>query len=774
MIARLSLALLLLAPSVASAQRVLLRRPYAESYRLNYGFDHDSGGGCSDYACMGACYNGHTGSDFGAPLGTTVLAGAAGRVVARNDGCADYGGLGNTCGGRCGNYVQLEHADGTRTIYCHMRNGSIRVNNGDTVTCGQPIGVSASSGNSTGPHLHLGWRPSASGASDDPFSGSCGGPISLWVEQRAYREAPSTSCRACTPSTEVCNGMDDDCDGRVDENAVAEICNGGDDDCDGRVDENATDEVCNGADDDCDGAADEDDVCEIRLLHWAPSAYASPTSTDVDGDGRADVCARGFSGVRCWPSVEGGWATDWPAVPWSDGTGWDDVTNFATIRMGDVDGDGLADVCARSDHGVVCARSNGAGFDEPTMWQAALSDDAGWNEPRYYTTIRLADVDGDGREDLCARGPEGFDCWSSDGAAFTTPIEGPRWSDEQGWGAARHYGTIRVADLDGDGRADVCARRVAGIRCHLAVDGGFGAPLDGPALGDDAGWGERSHWSTIRFPDVNADGRADLCARDAAGLFCHLGDGAGGFGERLDVAALADDMGWSDESNFATLRVGDLDGDGADDLCVRANMGMRCFAFDGAAFASLTGPAWSDDAGWTAARFHQTIRLVDVDGDGLADLCSRTATDWRCHASLGGGFAETPVLLDEMTDAGGWDAQRYWSTIQSASRTCHIVNESCNGRDDDCDGAIDEHAMQETCNGADDDCDGEVDEADACPPGVAPDAGVGPDGSTAPTMNPALGSLSGVCTCRAATPSGPSPAGLAWALLALVLWTRRR
>jgi len=764
------LALVLLAPQVADAQRTLLRRPYAESYRLNYGFDHNGGGGCSDYDCGGACYNGHTGSDFGTPFGTTVLAGADGRVTARNDGCANYGSYGNTCGGRCGNYVQLEHADGSRTIYCHMRSGSLRVSVGDRVSCGQPLGQSASSGSSTGPHLHLGWRPSASGASDDPFAGACGGPVSLWVEQRAYREAPSTSCRACTPSPEVCGGGDDDCDGAVDENATDEVCGGGDEDCDGATDEHARAELCNGADDDCDGTVDESDVCEVRLLHRAPAAYAAPTSTDVDGDGDADLCARGYSGIRCWLREGDGWPAVWDGPAWGDESGWDDVTNFATVRMADVDGDGLADVCARGNRGMYCARSNGEGFDDAALWLEALSDAEGWDAPGHYTTIRLADIDRDGDADLCARGPGGLDCWRSDGASFGERVQGPRWSDELGWGAAKHYGTIRMADLDGDGRADVCARAVAGWRCHLATDEGFGDAIEGPALTDDAGWGDRRYWSTLRLADFDADGRPDLCGRDAEELFCVRADGAGGFGERVPAAALADESGWGDESNYATVRAGDLDGDGADDLCVRANQGVRCYAYDGAAFRRIEGPAWSDDDGWNAARFHQTMRVVDSDGDRLADVCARAAAGWRCHPSTGDGFGAA-VTLNEMTDEGGWDALRYWSTIQSASRTCTVGVERCDGVDDDCDGAIDEHPVDETCDGADEDCDGAIDEGDVCAM-EAPDAGapVG-DGGVPPSAEPA-GGLAPTCTCRVGAGSGP--AGAPWLALVALLFRRRR
>src|SRR5688572_25477772 len=43
----------------------------------------------------------------------------------------------------------------------------------------------------------------------------------------------------CTPTAEVCNGKDDNCDGQLDNlaNPPTEVCNGLDDDCDGKADE---------------------------------------------------------------------------------------------------------------------------------------------------------------------------------------------------------------------------------------------------------------------------------------------------------------------------------------------------------------------------------------------------------------------------------------------------------------------------------------------------------------------------------------------------------
>jgi len=681
-----------LEPTGADAQ-TRLRRPYNEAHRLNYGFDNNgSAAGCSDYTCAGACYNGHTGSDFGNPIGTVIVAAQAGTVIATNNGCANYGGLGNTCGGRCGNYVQLRHADGSTTIYCHMQLNSLRVSNGQSVSCGQAIGQSASSGNSTGPHLHLGWRPGG-GASRDPFQGRCGASTSAWVGQNGYREPVSTSCSTCVASAETCNGRDDDCDGRVDEHATTERCGGGDDDCDGRT--------------------DEGDVCEIALLEQSVSSYAPPTTTDVNGDGRADVCGRGFGGVWCHFSTEEGWSEKTPTQPaWSDPNGWNDVDNYATFRMGDLNGDGHADLCARANSGVVCHLGNETGFAETGGVWYPLSDESGWDAPRFYLTLRLADVDGDGRDDLCARSASGLQCWLSDGASFATPIEGPRWSDESGWGVAKHYGTIRFGDLNGDGRADVCARAIAGVSCYLSDGAGFPTRVEGPRWSDETGWGAMQYWSTMRLADVNGDGNADLCARSASDLRCVLFDGTA-FGETLIVGNYSDESGWNDVSNYATLRVGDVNGDGADDLCLRSNASMRCNVWNGEGFDVIDGPAWSDDNGWGSEAYFHGIQLADVDGDRRMDVCGRAGAGFRCHPALETegvlGFGEARAV-DEFTNDGGWSAPEYRTTILIGGPRCMAATETCNGEDDDCDRIVDENAQDETCNGLDDDCDGEIDE----------------------------------------------------------------
>ena len=499
----------------------------------------------------------------------------------------------------------------------------------------------------------------------------------------------------CTPSAETCNGRDDDCDGRIDEGVTrscSSACGSGTQTCSAgswgscSAPQPVT-EVCNGRDDDCDGKIDEGDLCEVALLNEQPAAYAPSRFTDVNGDGLADLCARGYGGVRCWLASPTGWSGPWEPIPWSDTSGWKDVTNYATLRMGDVNGDGLADVCARANAGVYCALSNGSGFGASSVWRDGLSDDNGWNHPNRYTTLRLADINGDGKDDLCGRDASGFVCWLSDGTKFDRRIEGPAWSDASGWGVAKHYGTIRTGDLNGDGLADVCARSYAGMECYLSDGEGFPTRIDGPAW-HGGNWGDMSLWSTIRMVDFDGDGRVDLCARDSEALKCARSTGSG-FEEEIVAANLSDATGWADRSNYATFRTGDVNGDGAEDLCLRANAQMYCWTWNGAGFTRLSGPLWSDADGWTQANYYQTIRIADFDGDGLEDICGRTSEGWRCHPATGDGFGDA-VTFDELTNSGSWSEPHYWATIMSAGRACRAQAETCNGLDDDCDGQIDE------------------------------------------------------------------------------------
>ncbi|MGW3928052.1 M23 family metallopeptidase [Streptomyces microflavus] len=97
----------------------------------------------------------HSGVDFMAASGSSVVAVGAGTVVEAG------------WGGAYGSNIVLRMTDGTYTQYGHL--SSIGVSVGQSVTSGQQIALSGSTGNSTGPHLHFEARTTPEYGSDmDP------------------------------------------------------------------------------------------------------------------------------------------------------------------------------------------------------------------------------------------------------------------------------------------------------------------------------------------------------------------------------------------------------------------------------------------------------------------------------------------------------------------------------------------------------------------------------------------------------------------------------
>ena len=97
----------------------------------------------------------HTGLDFAAPSGTPIMAVASGDIDS-----TEYSGA-------YGNRTVETLPDGTELWYCHQT--SYLVSPGQHVTAGQTIGYVGSTGNVTGPHLHLEVHPGG-GDPVDPYA----------------------------------------------------------------------------------------------------------------------------------------------------------------------------------------------------------------------------------------------------------------------------------------------------------------------------------------------------------------------------------------------------------------------------------------------------------------------------------------------------------------------------------------------------------------------------------------------------------------------------
>ena len=119
-----------------------------------------------------------------------VIAGASGTIISKSDGNFDQNCA--FCSGSCTwNAVYIMHADGSVAWYGHLKSGSLTSKTvGQAVVTGEYLGVVGSSGNSTGPHLHLEVYTNSSYTQlIDPWNGTCNSlnpGVSWWASQQAY------------------------------------------------------------------------------------------------------------------------------------------------------------------------------------------------------------------------------------------------------------------------------------------------------------------------------------------------------------------------------------------------------------------------------------------------------------------------------------------------------------------------------------------------------------------------------------------------------------
>jgi LmbE family N-acetylglucosaminyl deacetylase len=179
---------------------------------------------------------------------------------------------------------------------------------------------------------------------------------------------------------------------------------------------------------------------------------ASLAALDANADGSAEVCGLDVSGVVCAPHGL--------ALQQIVRSRWPEPT--ATVWLADLDADHQADWCAATEFGPACAvEADRALTTDGASWgyaEAGVVDVA----PATTVTVGLGDVDGDGRADLCSTREDHVVCARSQGHGFGPHVTTLAILPNQAVASA-----LWLGDLDGDGRADACADTGTAIACAV-------------------------------------------------------------------------------------------------------------------------------------------------------------------------------------------------------------------------------------------------------------------------------------------------------------------
>jgi len=486
--------------------------------------------------------------------------------------------------------------------------------------------------------------------------------------QPAGHVADATDCddgtAAANPGEdEVCDSIDNDCDGTADEDSAIDAptwfldgdrdgygldgstrvqcaaptgyaAAGGDCDDGAAAVHPAATEVCDGVDNDCSGTVDGSDAVD-----------ASTWYADADRDSFGDP-----THTRLACTQPSGYVVD--------DTDCDDDDDSVYVGATEVCGDGVVNDCDATAEEALAACGFGPTLDLSAA-DAKLRGVSGGDEAGYVVS-GAGDVNGDGRADLLVGAAYQDGAASDAGAAYLVTSASSGTSSLSGafatlrGSAAQDYAGEALApagDVDGDGYDDILvgtkgddtAGSGAGVAWLLygpvpagtASLASLGVGLTGELAGDYAGC------AVAGAGDVDGDGAPDLLigaiGEDTGGtsagaaylvLGAPVAGGLSGAAQKLVGAETGGRAGWDLDG------AGDLDGDGLSDLIVAAPYVDGADTDTGAVYlllasslpldgsdvglgtadAVLTGSLWDELAGSSVAG------AGDVDADGYADV----------------------------------------------------------------------------------------------------------------------------------------------------------
>jgi Trypsin/FG-GAP-like repeat len=223
----------------------------------------------------------------------------------------------------------------------------------------------------------------------------------------------------------------------------------------------------------------------------------------------------------------------------------------------------------------------------------------------------LADFDGDGIDDVLALTPRRFTVYKSANFSATPWYD---WNgDPGGTGQATAgveqlgFGSMAIADFNGDNRADILRTDVNGTRLILSNGTTF---VDAPVLPADVS-NSRIYETTVTAADFNGDGIADAMMQDATGARFYFGQSG-----TAGLSALKG-LNTSMKRGAAHVTPGRFTSTFKRDLIVATTTGTTLWVSSATASSITMTSAWTR----TDLKANETAyHAGDTNGDGLDDL----------------------------------------------------------------------------------------------------------------------------------------------------------